>query len=181
MSEKFTPEFIAGQRDIYDRNMRHDKYDLEASSNYPDALTEIERLQADIDITRAGWEHSRKGWQNEIAQLRASLFAEQKAHDAIAKMCFAAGMEAGDGTSVSAVKEALTELEDVRKALATFRARAEAAEADADRLAKILATVRIWVLAHCRKVEIARNDVQAIDAALADHAARKGGKGWAKN
>jgi hypothetical protein len=49
------------------------------------------------------------------ARLEAELAAEQQAHDQIAKICFAAGVETGDGTSVDAVKRLAAELQQAQE------------------------------------------------------------------
>ena len=49
-------------------------------------------------------ETSRAALLSEITEIQSSLEDEQKAHDDIATICFRAGAEADDGTSISAVK-----------------------------------------------------------------------------
>jgi hypothetical protein len=51
----------------------------------------------------------------EIVALRAELNDEQKAHQIIADICFSAGVDTGDGTSIDAVKRLRARLEAAEK------------------------------------------------------------------
>lgn len=57
----------------------------------------------------------------EIAALTQRAEAEEKAHDLIASLCFAAGGESADGTSVAAVRSVIDMLDAARKDAETLR------------------------------------------------------------
>lgn len=84
--------------------------------------TELRIARAEIEAHRGGkfddsWARQcEENWrlELELSEARSSLQSEQQAHEQIVSLCFAAGAESGDGTSVAAVRSLTGKLSEAR-------------------------------------------------------------------